>query len=328
MRRVGILVFDGVTLLDVSGPVDVLHHADPGGQHYDVDLVSHSGGAVRTASGVTLADTLAADGTTAYDTVIIAGGPQLVQQNLDPGLLDTARQLSEGAQRVASVCTGAFVLAGLGYLDGRRATTHWRDTHLLARWYPRVIVEPDILHIQDGRYFTSAGITAGIDLALALVEHDLGADTAREVARELVMFMQRPGGQSQFSSALTGPVDSPSSLRRLMDTVVANPAAPHTVSSMAAEIGVSTRHLSRLFQAAVGVSPSQWVEQVRVDAARHLILAGHRITEVALRCGFGTDETLRHAFARQLGTTPTAFRQRFGTTLNSSQQCSGQEQAP
>ena len=317
MRRVGIVVFDGVTLLDVSGPVDVFHHADPAGEHYVVDLVSHSGGAVRTASGVTLADTKAADATSAYDTVIIAGGPQLVHQNVDPVLLSTAQDLTEDAQRVASVCTGAFVLAGLGYLDGRRATTHWRHTHLLARWYPRIMVEPDVLHIQDGRYFTSAGITAGIDLALALVEHDLGAETAREVARELVMFMQRPGGQSQFSSALTGPVDSPQSLRRLMDTVVTNPAAPHTVASMAADLGVSTRHLSRLFQTSVGTSPSQWLERVRVDAARSLILEGHAITEVALRCGFGTDETLRHAFARQVGTTPTAFRQRFGTTLSS-----------
>lgn len=318
MRRVGVFVFDGVTLLDVSGPVDVLHHADPDGKRYVVDLVSHRGGAVRSASGVTLADTVAADEVVnAYDTVIIAGGPQLVQQHLDPVLLSTVQKLTEHAQRVASVCTGAFVLAGLGYLDGRKATTHWRHTHLLARWYPRITVEPDILHIQDGRYFTSAGITAGIDLALALVEHDLGAETAREVARELVMFMQRPGGQSQFSSALTGPVDSPKSLRRLMDTVVANPAAPHTVSSMAADLGVSTRHLSRLFQTAVGTSPSQWLEKIRVDAARSLILEGYMITEVASRCGFGTDETLRHAFARQLGTTPTAFRQRFGTTLRS-----------
>lgn len=317
VHRVAVFVFDGVTLLDVSGPADVFYYADPEGDHYAVDLLSPNGGTVRTASGVMLADTLPVSAARSYDTVLVAGGRRLVQPRFDPDFLSSVQALTADARRVASVCTGAFVLAGLGYLDDRRVTTHWRHTRLLAKWYPRITVEPDVLHVQDGKFFTSAGVTAGIDLALALVEQDLGADTAREVARELVMFMQRPGGQSQFSSALTGPMDSNDPLRSLMDTVVADPARTYSVSAMAAQLDVSTRHLSRLFQASVGVSPAQWLEKVRVDAARGLIIEGYPITQVAVRCGFGTDETLRHAFARQLGTTPTAFRQRFGTTTRS-----------
>lgn len=317
VHRVAVFVFDGVTLLDVSGPADVFYHADPEGDYYAVDLLSPNGGTVRTASGVMLADTLPVSAARSYDTVLVAGGRRLVQPRFDPDFLSSVQALTADARRVASVCTGAFVLAGLGYLDDRRVTTHWRHTRLLAKWYPRITVEPDVLHVQDGKFFTSAGVTAGIDLALALVEQDLGADTAREVARELVMFMQRPGGQSQFSSALTGPMDSNDPLRSLMDTVVADPARTYSVSAMAAQLDVSTRHLSRLFQASVGVSPAQWLEKVRVDAARGLIIEGYPITQVAVRCGFGTDETLRHAFARQLGTTPTAFRQRFGTTTRS-----------
>ncbi len=313
-HRIGILVFDGMTLLDASGPAEVFHLADPSRRHYELRFLSAGGGSVRSSSGLVLADTIAVSEAGSCDTVLITGGEALVIAQQDPQLLAAAQIISAPAQRVASVCTGAFVLAELGYLDGRRATTHWRQAHLLAQWYPKILVEPDVIHIRDGRFLTSAGVTAGIDLALAMVEEDLGVEVARRVARELVMFMQRPGGQSQFSDALCGPPVKNGLLRTMMESVVADPAGDHTVTSMAAALGVSVRHLNRIFHAERGTSPARWLEQTRVDAARTMILAGYPITLVAELSGMGTDETLRRAFARQLGTTPTAFRERFSTT--------------
>lgn len=314
IHRIGVVVFDGMTLLDASGPAEVFHLADPVGEHYELEFVSADGGIVRSSSGIAMADTTAARAAGSFDTVLVAGGARLVDSPVETPLLESVDALAAQACRVASVCTGAFVLAELGFLDGRRATTHWRHAHILARRYPRIQVEPDVIHIRDGRFLSSAGISAGIDLALAMVEEDAGADAARAVARELVMFMQRPGGQTQFSTALSLPPARNGALRGLMEAIVADPAAEHTVSSMAASIGISVRHLNRMFHAETGTTPARWLEQVRVDAARALILEGHPITRVAQRSGFGADETLRRAFARHLGTTPTAFRDRFSTT--------------
>lgn len=315
-HRTGIVVFDGMTLLDASGPAEVFHLAQWPGGPYRVEFLSAAGGPVRSTSGVTVDSTAAAQTPLHLDTVLVAGGPALATDPLDPDLLQTVRLLSEGAARVASVCTGAFVLAELGFLDGRRAATHWRHAAALARLHPRVTVEPDVIHIRDGRFLTSAGISAGIDLALALVEEDAGAAAARAVAQELVMLMQRPGGQTQFSAALSGPVPQSGALREVMESVQADPTAQHTVSALASRAGLSVRHLTRLFREQTGTTPSQWVERVRVDAARALILDGHPVTRAAQRSGFGSDETLRRAFARQLGTTPTAFRERFATTAS------------
>lgn len=324
-----VLVFDGVTLLDVSGPSDAFRLADPGLEHYELILVSPDGGHVTTSSGLELGPTLRPDDagrigtdhidtdhidTGHIDTLLVAGGEKLTVGRPDPGLLAAVATLADGADRVASVCTGAFLLAELGLLDDRRVTTHWRHARTLARRYPRISVEPDVIHVRDGRYVTSAGITAGIDLALALIEEDLGPATAREVARELVVYLQRPGGQSQYSAALRGPTARNGELRRLMESVIADPGAEHTAESMAAEVGVSVRHLSRMFSAETGTTPAKWLEEVRLDAARNLLLDGHPVTRVAALSGFGSDETLRRAFARHLGTTPTAFRDRFTTT--------------
>lgn len=313
-HRIGVLVFDGMTLLDASGPAEVFHAADPSHRHYELTFVSVRGGSVASSSGLALADTIAVAEAGPFDTVLITGGEELVDLHQDPQLLAAAEIMSASAQRVASVCTGAFILAALGHLDGRRATTHWRHAHLLAQWYPQILVEPDVIHIRDGQFLSSAGVTAGIDLALAMVEEDLGAEVARNAARELVMFMHRPGGQSQFSTALKHPPATNGLLRTLMDEVVADPAGDHTMTSMASALAVSVRHLNRIFHAEIGTSPARWLERTRVDAARTLILDGHPITLVAQLSGMGTDETLRRAFARQLGTTPTAFRERFSTT--------------
>lgn len=313
-RRIGIVLFDGVTMLDVSGPAEVLHQADPSGEHYELVFVSPHGGPVVASSTMEVARTVAAADAPAMDTVLVAGARHLVDGRPDADLLGAVDTLSRNARRVASVCTGAFVLAELGYLDDRRATTHWRHARTLGMRYPRVRLEPDVIHVRDGRYLTSAGISAGIDLALALVEEDLGAELARETARELVMFLQRPGGQSQYSTALRTPPARQGVLRTLMDQVVAEPAAEHTVASMAAAVGVSVRHLNRLFHAQVGTAPARWLEAVRVDLARALVLEGRTLSWVAQRSGLGSDETLRRAFLRHLGTTPSSYRDRFATT--------------
>lgn len=313
-HRIGMLVFDGMTLLDASGPAEVFHLADPSRSYYELTFISAEGGSVTSSSGLVLADTIAVSEAGSCDTVLVTGGETLVTLQQDPRLMAAAETLSAPAHRVASVCTGAFVLAALGCLDGRRATTHWRHAHQLAQWYPRIVVEPDLIHVRDGRFLTSAGVTAGIDLALTLVEDDLGVEVARNVARELVMFMQRPGGQSQFSTALSHPPATNGLLRAAMEAIVADPAGENTARSMAAAVGVSVRHLNRIFHAEIGTSPARWLEQIRVDVARTLILDGHPIALVAQLSGLGTDETLRRAFARQLGTTPTALRERFSTT--------------
>ncbi|WP_424216682.1 GlxA family transcriptional regulator (plasmid) [Streptomyces sp. BI20] len=324
-RHVVFLAFDGVTMLDVTGPVEVLAQARRLGLPYEITLASPDGGEIRTSSGLGLGGSVpvsrlvdtAPAGTphAAVDTVVIAGGDRLAEAPIEPALTEAARLLDgSGARRVASVCTGAFLLAELGVLDGRRAATHWRHAAALARRRPAVRVEPDALYVRDGRYLTSAGISAGLDLALALVEEDHGPAAAREIARELVVFMQRPGGQSQFSTALDTPPTRHAAVRALTDAVVADPGADHSLPSMAASAAVSTRHLTRLFRTELGTTPARWVERVRVDLACRLLLEGHAVTAVARRAGLGSDETLRRAFARHLGTTPSDYRARFTTT--------------
>ncbi|MFJ8059416.1 GlxA family transcriptional regulator [Streptomyces sp. NPDC096142] len=313
-HRVAFLVFDGVTLLDVSGPAEVLHQSGKLGHPYELVLVSPHGGTVTAANGLALSGTVTAAEAGQVDTAVVAGGDRLAQQPAEEALLAAARALTERAARVTSVCTGAFVLAELGLLDGRSATTHWRQAATLARRYPRVRVEPDALHVRDGRFVTSAGISAGIDLALALVEDDHGADVARDIARELVVFMQRPGGQSQFSTATTTPPPRTDPLRSLIASVLADPAADHSLPTMAAAVAVSPRHLTRLFRTELGTTPARWVERVRLDRAQHLLLEGHSVTSAAHHSGLGTDETLRRAFARHLDTTPTHYRSRFAST--------------
>ncbi|GAA0578945.1 GlxA family transcriptional regulator [Kribbella sandramycini] len=303
-------MYDDVTLLDVTGPLEVLHQANRAGRRYESVLVSPNGGSVTAASGLKLADTLAPAAVGPVDTVLIAGADHLAERVPDD-VRTTVAVLADHARRVASVCTGAFVLAELGLLDGRRATTHWRHAEAFARRYPEIDVEPDALHVTDGRYLTSAGISAGIDLTLALVAADHGAEAAREVARELVVFLQRPGGQSQFSTALATPPARSDPLRTATTAVVADPAADHSLPALAALAAVSPRHLTRLFQTELQTTPGRWIERVRLDRAQQLLLDGHSITAAAQLSGLGSDETLRRAFARQLGTTPTEYRQRF-----------------
>ena len=318
-HRVLFLVFPGVTLLDVAGPAEAFAAACRHGGDYTLEFVSPAGGAVRTSVGAVL-DTspvpdLEAEATRGpqhrIHTLVVAGGEELATQPLPRDLVRTVEELADRSDRVASVCTGAFALAEAGLLDGRRATTHWRHAALLARRHPRVAVRPDDLFVEDRGVLTSAGISSGIDLALAMIAADLGAESAHAVARELVVYMQRAGGQSQFSSALDWPAASSDPVRTVRDRVVSDPGAAHTVAGMAELAHVSPRHLTRLFMAELGTSPGKFLERVRVEAAKSLLDGGRTVTESAALAGFGTDENLRRAFVRHYGVTPGHYRGRF-----------------
>ncbi|MBO3751758.1 helix-turn-helix domain-containing protein [Streptosporangiaceae bacterium NEAU-GS5] len=279
-RVVLVVLYDGVRLLDVTGPLEVFAVA------------------------------------TAPDVLLLPGSADVEAAATTPALLDQVRRLAAGAEQVASVCAGAFVLAAAGLLDGHRAATHWALASDLARRYPAIQVDADSIFVRDGRIITSAGISSGIDLALALVEEDHGPALARQVAKYLVVFMQRPGGQSQYSVRLRArarPADDP--LRRVLDAIAADPAADHSVGEMAARARLSPRHLGRLFHVETGLSPAEYVGLARVEAARSLLERGDEgLDVVARRSGFGSPETLRRAFSRTLGVTPAAYRARFRTT--------------
>lgn len=279
------LAFEGARLLDITGPLEVFSAAARLGGHYTIHLCSPDGRTVTTASGTRLVVDAAVPDVAGrpVDTVLVPGAEELTRGRFPPGLLDSVRTLAGRSRRVASVCAGAFALAGAGLLDGRRATTHWRHTATLAARHPTLTVDPDALYVRDAELFTSAGVSAGIDLALALVEADEGPDLAREVARDLVIFMQRPGGQSQFSVPARTPRPRHDALRALLDVIAADPAADHSNTALAARAGVSRRHLTRLFREHTGTTPTGYVEAVRLEAAQNLLANGETVTAAARR---------------------------------------------
>ena len=215
------------------------------------------------------------------------------------------------------MCTGSFILAQAGLLNGRRATTHWQHTRLLARAFPNVGVEPDAIFVRDGDVFTSAGVSSGIDLALALVELDHGPELVREVARSLVVYLKRAGGQSQFSVLVEADPPPGSALKVVTDAIAAHPGAEHSVKKLASRASLSTRQLTRVFHAELGLTPARYVEMVRIDFARVALDAGRTVTDTARVAGFGSTETLRRVFLNHLGISPKAYRDRFRTTSRS-----------
>lgn len=312
-HRVVFLVFPGAKMLDVTGPAEVFADANLHGAQYSLSYVSPHGGNVPTTVGTPLVSEAASSSLESgpIDTLVVAGGECLVEQPIPDDLIATARELAEHSHRVASVCTGAFVLARAGLLNGRRATTHWLHTDRLARDYPEVTVLPDALYTQDGPVFTSAGVSSGIDLALALLTADHGESLARNVSRGLVVYMHRTGGQSQFSAALRWPSPDSPGLQKAVDAVTSDPGADHTVGSLATLVNVSERHLTRLFKAELNLTPSKFIENVRLDSAKALLDAGHTVTETARLAGFGSDENLRRAFTLRYGLAPSHYRGRF-----------------
>ncbi|MFJ4333428.1 MULTISPECIES: GlxA family transcriptional regulator [unclassified Streptomyces] len=313
-HRVSVLVFDGMKLLDLSGPAEVFSEANRFGADYRLSIVSANGSPVSSSIGMRVPADTAAPAAADCDTLVVVGGDALPAAPVDPALGAAAKALARRAGRIASVCTGAFVLGAAGLLDGRRATTHWQHTAALARRCPSTRVEPDALFVKDGTTYTSAGVTAGIDLALALLEEDHGPALAREVARSLVVYMQRAGGQSQFSASLQGPAPRTPVLRLVQEAVQKDPTADHGLAVLAARVRVSPRHLTRMFRAELDTTPAKYVELVRFDLAKALLDAGHNATEAATRSGFPSYESLRRAFARHLGLSPIRYQQRFATT--------------
>ena len=323
-RRVVIVVFPGVHSLDACGPLEVftsatrwLEYSGKPNAGYRLTVAARGGGIVRTSSRLGLlpdADLDALRGP--VDTLVVAGGEGTRDAVRDVALLGRIRQLSERSRRVASVCTGAFILAEIGLLDGRRATTHWASCPALAEHYRRVTVDPDPIYVRDGHVWTSAGVTAGIDLSLALVEEDLGRELALAIARQLVLFLHRPGNQAQFSARLTAQVAQRDSLRSLQGWIADNPAEDMRVDVLAARVAMSPRHFARAWHDDVGVTPARYVERVRIEAARwRLEDSDDSVEEIAGKCGFGSTETMRRGFLRVLGTPPSEYRQRFRSAV-------------
>jgi len=317
-RRIAFLAFDGMQSLDLTGPLEVFAGASwlctqrGHAAAYTTRIVAPSTRPVKTSSGLRIApDHAISDTRGSLDTLMIAGG------NVEEIMMDRAVRRwvvaqSRRVRRLASVCSGAFILAEAGLLDGRRATTHWSVVDQFVQRYPGVHVEPDAIFVRDGDVYTSAGVTSGIDLALALVEDDLGHAIALEVARWLVVFLKRPGGQSQFSSHLAAQAIPPGPLKDLPEWIVAHVREDLSVEALAARAAMSPRHFARIFHQETGATPAKFVERVRLDAARRHLEDGRLgFEEVAARCGFGSAEQMRRTFTRHLHIVPVDYRRHF-----------------
>jgi transcriptional regulator GlxA family with amidase domain len=311
-KVIGVVALPGVQLLDVSGPLDVFAQAnvEQGSEVYRMQVIACETGPIRSSSGARLLpDAVAPHPVGRIDTLLVAGAPNAGNIDLSPNVLKWIRATAARSRRFGSVCTGAFVLAATGLLDGRRITTHWAAVDALISAYPSVQIDEDALYVRDGKLRTAAGVTAGLDLALALVEEDLGRDIARRVAGQLVMYFKRPGGQLQFSRKGETRPAGRSALQTVQRWVAANPELRHSIENMARHAGLSPRHFARLFHAEVGITPGAWVEATRVAAARHLLENGHDTPKlVAAKCGFANADTLRRIFRKHVGITPAEYR--------------------
>jgi transcriptional regulator GlxA family with amidase domain len=304
LHHVQILLFEGVQSLDVTGPLEVFVNA--GG--YRVTTASVGGCPVRTSSGLRL--TPDGDLSEESDTLVVPGGEGTREPPAD--VVAWIRAHGAKAHRVMSVCTGAFLLAEAGLLDGRHATTHWQYCDSLRSRHPKIEVDPEPIFVRDGRIATSAGVTTGIDLALALVEEDRGRDVALAIARGLVMFLRRPGGQSQFSAQLAGQVAHREPLRDVQRLIAEHPEADLSIPALAAAANLSPRQFTRAFTAEIGVPPGRYVDRVRLETARRLLEdTADGIAEVSRKSGYGTPEAMRRAFLQALDVSPAEYRRRF-----------------
>jgi transcriptional regulator GlxA family with amidase domain len=323
-RQIAILVFPGVQSLDVTGPLEVFAGAhslveSTSGEDrgFEVRIVSRDGAPLATSSGLSIIPHGSiAELTDDLDTLIVPGGAGQRRAGEDQVLLDWIISTSARARRTASVCTGAFLLARAGLLEGRRATTHWTQAERLRREFPGINVDADPIFVRDGDIWTSAGVTAGMDLALALVEEDLDREAALTIARHLVLFLRRPGNQSQFSATLLAQQPQREPLRDIQRAVLEELAGVHSVEAMAERAHMSSRHFARAFLRETGVTPARYVERVRLEAARRRLEEGQEpIAQVAATCGFGTAETMRRVFLRSLQVGPAEYRRRFQTHI-------------
>jgi transcriptional regulator GlxA family with amidase domain len=314
---VALVGYDGAQSLDLVGPLEVFAMAnrfgDPRG--YQLILASERGGAFTCNSGVELAGSTAlADLPEDLDTILVAGGDEAgLRGAASHGLLLWLRRRARRTRRVGSVCSGAFLLASAGLLDGRRATTHWESCPAMRSFRPAVKLEPDAIFVADPPFYTSAGVTAGIDLCLAMVEADQGPEVALAVARNLVLFMRRPGGQSQYSIGLNVQTAATPRLRRLVAEISADPCGDLSVPALAERAGMSERNFARIFRKETGVAPAAFVELARIDRAKALLETSEwGLKRVAERAGFGSVEALHRAFGKRVGASPGEYRARFG----------------
>jgi transcriptional regulator GlxA family with amidase domain len=319
-QRILMLAFPDCQMLDVTGPLQMFAGVNDelGRQAYELVIAAPKRGPFKTSSSVSLvADLAIADVSPAKcrtsDTLIAAGGDPGLRRALESDeIAALIKAASRRGCRIVSVCTGTFFLAAAGLLDGRRAATHWRYVERLRRFRPRVDVDPEAIYLRDGNIWTSAGVTAGIDLALALIEADFGRSIALAVARRHVVFRIRPGGQGQFSTELAAQGIRDHRLSKLAEKIAEGPQENWRTDTLAAEAGVSLRSLSRLFRKELNASPSEFVERVRIDQARRALLETEaQIESVAIRCGFGSLRRMDRAFSRAISATPTEFRARF-----------------
>jgi transcriptional regulator GlxA family with amidase domain len=316
MRTVLMVLFDQVQSLDVTGPLEVFTGANTwqasrgGAPAYDIQTASLGGRAVRTSSGLRLTPDGDLRDQLSPDLLIVPGGEG--SRRPDPELTAWLRVHGGQAGRLVSVCTGAFLLAEAGLLAGRRVTTHWAYCGALAARYPEVTVEPDPIFVRDGNVATSAGVTAGIDLALALAEDDLGRAAALDIARHLVVFLRRPGNQAQFSAQLAGQLASREPLRDVQRWIAEHPAADLSVETLARAASLSPRQFARAFAAEVGMPPGRYVDRIRLETARRRLEdTADGVEQTARSCGYGTPEAMRRAFVRVLGVSPGEYRRRF-----------------
>jgi len=315
-KRIAVLAFPGVQMLDVAGPIDIFSEAmrqSGADGAYQLEVIGTVAGPIAASNGMRITPDRDIDSCGAgIDTLLVAGGPLLPSTPNPHGLDAWLWGQAATVRRLGSVCSGAFFLARAGLLDEKRVTTHWNVSQRLAQEFPRVRVEPDQIYVRDGAVYTSAGITAGMDLALALVEEDFGRELALRVAREFVMFLKRPGGQAQFSAHLAAQTSERDGIRQVQAWVLDNLAEPLTIEQLAARAGMSTRNFTRVFKQEAASTPADYVEMARVDAARRMLEeTAHPLKRVAAWSGFGDPTTLRRAFSRRLGVSPGDYRRRF-----------------
>jgi len=314
--RIALLAFPRVQMLDVVGPADVFAEAARqlgNSRAYRISVIGTVAGQIKGTNGLRLAtDDSIETFKGAIDTLLIAGSPSVNDVAHDAHLRDWVRYQATRVRRIGSVCSGAFVLGAAGLLVGRRVTTHWNSSALLARQYPDAVVEPDSIFIRDGNLYTSAGVTAGMDLALALVEEDHGRDLALSVAREMVMYFKRPGGQSQFCAQLAALTAERTNIRQIQTYIVDNLAADLSVALLAQRADMSERNFARVFKAEGGFTPAEFVELARIDQARRLIEGSNvSLKRLADQVGYANLDGCRRAFVRRLGVTPSDYRKRF-----------------
>ena len=316
MPSVAIAIFPGVQALDVAGPVDVFAEANgfiDGQDRYEVTLLAADDKPLRASNGMTLtADDTFESTRRTFDLALIAGGPELPVSMPDPRLTGWLANVAARCERYGSICTGAFALGHAGLLDDRNVTTHWQHAAQLATQFPKARVDFDRIYLRDERLVTSAGVTAGIDLSLALVTEDHGPQIALRVAKRLVVFSQRQGGQSQFSPYLTAPADETSPVAKVQAHVMAHIKDNFTVKQLADVAGMSARNFARVFVQETNVTPHEFVERARMDAARKQLESTRAaLKTIAYDCGFGTADRMRIVFTKRIGATPNQYRERF-----------------